>query len=60
LEMRWRFTYAFIWVLRFTICTSLSAGINLHSSLKFSLCWFVVREKYCSFAEKYCWSITEE
>jgi hypothetical protein len=29
-------------------------------SLKFSLCWFVVRKKHCLFAEKYYWSSAEE
>ena len=36
----------------------------LFVSLKFGLCWclcrFVVRGKYCSFAEKYRWSSAEE
>ena len=41
-------------------CPSLSVGINLRSSLKFGLCWFVVREKHCSFTEKYSQSSAEE
>jgi hypothetical protein len=29
-------------------------------NLAWCLCWFVVRWKHCSFAEKYCWSSAEE
>ena len=32
----------------------------LFVSLKFSLCLFVVRRKYCFFTEKYCWSSAAE
>jgi hypothetical protein len=32
----------------------------LFVSLKFALYWFVVREKHCSFIEKYCWSSSNE
>jgi hypothetical protein len=28
--------------------------------LKLGLCWFVAREKYCTFAGKYCWSSLSE
>ena len=59
-EAWWMFSYAFVRLLRFTRCPSLSAGINLRSSLKFGLCWFVVWEKHYSFNEKYCWCSAEE
>jgi hypothetical protein len=56
-------SYALVRLLRFMRCPSLSVG-NLRPSLKFGLyrclCWFVMREKYYSFAEKYCWNSAEE
>ena len=39
-----------------THVTFLIFFMALFVSLKFGLCWFVVGEKHCSFAEKYCWS----